>query len=423
MNTSKIFRRNRSQRGQSLVEVALFFPIFIIMIAGLVEISNLLITQNRVTSATRAGARFLSNGGENAGTGDAILNTVTQTLNLDQNSWDVWVVRGTFNEDGTAILDNTWEFEHVYGISNTQNYADVDEANVRSLVLDELQRNVSGASDATIAGDLRFVGTYAIHDVDSILGLNAIPYLSGLTSVQELSVMRVIRDSFAQTNGCDGFPIAVHEGIRSVSPPGSTSNPYPASADYPNPLPAYASFVNHVADIPLRDAEEGYIFKVQDGFGNGNFGWLSWNEGIQASANTLNDSLQWPGNSSDYSDAGGGNGQIVAGSGFTHPVRGFIESGDPTDQAMHIGDWVAANTGSVNSNAVRTTLQGHITTDRALRLIVWDDSEAQGNNGRYRIVGFAIFKLIGYQLNQGSGDSFILAEFIRWDDSCGQETP
>ena len=60
-------KQKQSQRGQSLVEVALFFPIFIILLAGLVEVSQLLITQNRVSSAARAGARFASNGGEDVG--------------------------------------------------------------------------------------------------------------------------------------------------------------------------------------------------------------------------------------------------------------------------------------------------------------------------------------------------------------------
>jgi hypothetical protein len=59
--------QQKSQRGQSLVEVALFFPIFIILLAGLVEVSQLLITQNRVSSAARAGTRFASDGGEDAG--------------------------------------------------------------------------------------------------------------------------------------------------------------------------------------------------------------------------------------------------------------------------------------------------------------------------------------------------------------------
>ena len=45
------------EKGQSLVEVALFLPIFIIVLAGLIEVSQLVITQNRVSQAARTAAR------------------------------------------------------------------------------------------------------------------------------------------------------------------------------------------------------------------------------------------------------------------------------------------------------------------------------------------------------------------------------
>ena len=47
---------NLKEKGQSLVEVALFLPIFLVIIAGLVEVSNILVTQNSVHNAARVGA-------------------------------------------------------------------------------------------------------------------------------------------------------------------------------------------------------------------------------------------------------------------------------------------------------------------------------------------------------------------------------
>ena len=102
--------QKKSQRGQSLVEVALFFPIFIILLAGLVEVSQLLITQNRVSSAARAGTRFASDGGEDSGIVTVVLNNITQTLQTDQGVWDIWSVRATMNPDGNGIEDEDWEF-------------------------------------------------------------------------------------------------------------------------------------------------------------------------------------------------------------------------------------------------------------------------------------------------------------------------
>ncbi|MFQ5435775.1 MAG: hypothetical protein ACE5FD_12935, partial [Anaerolineae bacterium] len=179
----------------------------------------------------------------------------------------------------------------------------------------------------------------------------------------------------------------------------------------PTPLPNYTDFPNHMTDVPLIDAKEGYIYKVQNGFGSGNFGWLVWNTVISANANTLADSLTWPGDSGDYTPGPGGI--------FT----GYQEPGDPTDRELNIGDWVAGSTGSINSNGARTVFNGHITNKRQLRLIVWDTTNGQtGVNGWYKVKGFAIFRMLGYSLSQNQG-SWILAEFIRWDDSCGQTLP
>lgn len=415
----KITNKSKKQKGQSLVEVALFFPIFIVMLAGMVEVANLLVTQNRVTSATRSSTRFAANGGEDDGITTVLLNTVTQTLNFEEDVWDVWAVRGTINEQGTAVDPETWQFNHIYGISNTQEAGTVNESAIRADILDQLQRDELGNPSSENAAGLRFVGTYAIHDVDSILGLDAMPALVGFTSVKELTVMRLIGFDLEATDGCTGFPIAVHEGVRSVTAPNTGSNPFPNANqfEYPSPPPEYQYFFNHTPDTPLLNASEGDIFKVQNGFGEGNFGWLQWNEYVNQGAGTLDGSLTWPGNSDDYTSVA--NGQPTP--GFPHPVYGFIENGDPSDTDMHVGDWVTAGPGSVAGSGVDTVLNGHIDNERTLRLIVWNNAQGQGSNGRYQISGFAIFRLLGYRLNQGQGGSWILAEFIRWDDSCGQQ--
>ncbi len=147
---------------------------------------------------------------------------------------------------------------------------------------------------------------------------------------------------------------------------------------------------------------------------------MVWNLGVSANANTLGNSLSWPGDSTNYNPCSGpgcNQGGVVDGSGFDHPVKGYIEPGDPTDQSLHIDDWVAGSTGTVSSSDVNTMLRGHIDLDRTLRVIVWKaPATGTGNNLRYQISGFAIVRLIGYHLQQ----DWILAEFIRWDNSCGQ---
>ncbi|MCA9919262.1 MAG: pilus assembly protein [Anaerolineales bacterium] len=416
-----------SEHGQSLVEVALFFPIFIILLAGLVEVSQLLVTQNRVSSAARASTRFSSNGGQDEGMVTVLMNNVTQTLETDESVWDIWSIRATVDDEGDGFdgANGQWTFTQIYGISNTVGSSSLDPTAIQARVLDEIRRdefdNQATVGGVGIAAGLQIVGTYVIHDVDSILGLDAMSQLAGFSSLEALSIMRITTNSQNVTNGCSAFPIAVHEGARSVSAPGTGSNPYPNAGDfaYPNNPPTYQSFVNHDADVPLLSAQEGDVFKVQNGFGQGNFGWLVWNTGVSANANTLENSLSWPGDSTNYNPCSGPGcpgGAGVPGSGFPYNVPGYIEPGDPTDQSLHIDDWVAASTGAVNSSGVRNAIEKHISLDRTLRMIVWNNTQNPGVNGQYQISGFAVFRIVGYNL----AHDWILAEFIRWDYSCGQ---
>lgn len=423
------------ERGQSLVEAALVFPIFVMLIAGVIEVSHVLITKNRVESAARAATRFAASGGEESQR--VALNSVTDTLDLSSGYWDIWTIEGTVNQSGDGFLPGEgWQVNKAFGISNTLAYTEVVAALapdcttncINAEILKDLQTDPNGVhldpvadpSVKRVAADLKIVATLVIHDIDSVIGINAMPGLSGLYSVQALSVMRTTEEAGLgqQTNGCAGFPIAVHEGIRSLTDVDG-GNPYPDESDFdsPNP-PAYSDFYKNVPQVPLRDAKEGYIFKVRNGFGAGNFGWLLWNEGRPGNVGTLVDSLTWPGDSVDYSDH---NDHSIDEATPLYPyiVRGYVEPTNALDVSLQVGDWVAANTGTVNGSAVRNALDSHVQladSGRTLRLLVWDEAEEQGSNGRYRISGFIIAKLHGYNLSQ----KWILAEFVRWDTSCGQ---
>lgn len=413
------------ERGQALVELALFIPVFLVLIGGVIEVSQLTISKNRVANAARAATRFGANGGEDEGMATVFINAVTQTITVDENRWDMWVVRATINGSGDAYAK--WEMQHTYGLSQTVKSASFSENELKQQILEELRFDHEGRQLGTSnLSDLEIIGTYLIFDMESLLGLDGFPLLQGLHSVTSLNVM-ALQSATEQTEGCTGFPIAVHEGVRSVTPPGEGANPYPDSDDFDYPdssPPGYNSFFSHVDNIPFTSAREGTVFRIQNGFGNGNFGWLQWNQGRPSSANTLEGSLTWPGDSADYTDHGDNN-IFPAAAEYPHVVRGYVEPGDSTDTSLHVGDWVAANTGSINSNGVRAALEQNVNRSRTLRVIVWNGSEQQGNNGQYRISGFAIVRLVGYRLSQGGGPngggSWILAEFVRWDDSCGQE--
>lgn len=418
MKHLRILPNKNSQKGQSLVEVALFFPVFLIMLAGLVEIANMLVTQNRVTSATRSSTRFAADGGEDAGMSTVLLNTVTQTLSLNDTVWDIWAIRGEVNEAGNAIVPASWSFSHIYGISNTVHFPNVDEEQLQEQILDELMRDEYGNLRPDIASDIKFVATYAIHDIDSILGLDSVPQLAGLQSIRSLTVMRIIGFSTEATNGCDAFPIGVSEGLRSVTPPNTGGNPFPQPNEFQYPLsaPVYANFIHHTPDMALSQASEGDLFKIHTGLGSGSFAWLIWNTFVPNNEAQLRNSLTWPGNSRNYSSTAPG----AVPPGHSHGVFGYLEPGDPTDNQMHIGDWVAGNSSPANSNNLQNILRDHIDNQRTLRFPIWNSTA----NGNYRVNGFAVFRLVGYHLTTGGADStWILAEFIRLDSSCGQVLP
>lgn len=51
-------RRRRRQRGQSLVEFALVFPVFVMLVFGLIDLGRLVYVDNAIAQAAREGARW-----------------------------------------------------------------------------------------------------------------------------------------------------------------------------------------------------------------------------------------------------------------------------------------------------------------------------------------------------------------------------
>ncbi len=407
-----------SLKGQSLVELALVLPILLVLIAGTVEVSNLLITKNRIETAARAAARFASDGGDDVHI--IALNSVTQTLDLSEGVWDIFTIHARVNDQGTAFDSSSWELEH-FGLGQTRVYTEVlarlDSACttdcLRSEMIGELQGNKDGVQSQALAADLEIVGVYVIHDIDSILGLNALPALVGYNSIQGFGVMRrASLSNVDQTNGCTAaFPMAVSNGIRSI-----TEADYAAALTgmtYPNPKPTYVSFTQHRPNIDLASATEGSIFLYD--MDPLQIVFPKWNFGIVSGNTTLSNSLTWPGNVADYQNRGDAGVPVP---GFAYVVRGFVEVGDPTDKALHIADRVAVNGDVSNLNGIATVLQGHITNRRTLRLPILSNTAEQylGGVPFYQVDGFAIFRIQAYSLS----GNWIMMEFIRWDRSCGQ---
>ncbi|MCP4428812.1 MAG: pilus assembly protein [Chloroflexi bacterium] len=443
MRQKSAFLRHPRQKGQSLVETALILPVMIILIAGAVEISNILITKNRIETAARAAARFASQGGDDVQ--EVALNSVTSTLDLSEGVWDIWLIESQLRSDGSDVGD--WNVTQIYGaITPTTAYTDIvsvigvdcvrdpDPINVnepganeciRDQVLANLQKDVAGVGTPGTGdlADLRIVAVYVSHDISSILGLNAFPSLAGILSVKGLSVMRAAAETSSDaTAGClTAMPIAFDRSLRNLH----RDDQYPTgSFTYPSPPPTYASFTrNFVAEDDFHElglnAREGDIFQLT-GNDDLRYVWVKWNSGIVGGNGALVNSLTWPGDTwdyTDYEDSG-----VPASGQHGHVVRGFVEVGNATNLDMHIPNRISPNsTASINDVGVETQLQDHIDTGRALRFIALPTGGGApqllpDNRPFHTIDGFAIFRLHGYSVS----GNWMLVEFIGWDTSCGQ---
>ena len=433
MEKQNFWQRKMKQKGQSLVEVAVFLPVALIMIAGLVELSLYLITQNRVTTATREAARFGANGGENAGMVVAALNSVTQTLQFEIDRWDMWTIRGTVNDQANGF--DEFLVVHAYGISQTVTFTEtnarVTGSGFQDEVLQELQQDrrtdangdpLCGNPPCTFSADdiagLQFVGMFTSHDVDTILGLDSISVLEDTFTVKAMHVFRVPGTlSVEATEGCWAMPIGVNKRIRSVSEGEwslalSSLNNGNFSHVYPNPPQDYIDFVGHTPFHSLdsqgaNQAQEGDVFLFQGWIQNNTpeeqaqdkgFAYLAWNRDTYQGLNELRDAMTWPGTSDIY--------------------RNLF---DDQDTNMNIGDPALLSTTS--GGDIDDEIVGHFQRGRILRLIIWYDYTQQSGPDYFIIDDFADFEVMGYFFSNGPGDRWLLLKFIKFVTDCGQPDP
>lgn len=396
------WRKNDDSRelGQGLVETAIVLPILIILIIGVVELSNILNTQNKLTTASRIAAGF---GAANydrdnfvsatsVDMGQVALNTITETLILDPDRWDIWAIRGQTNSDGSDFSVFTYTHYSEYG-----NYQVVTEAEWESMVpdvkgdiLEALQSVCDGSGGCENAADLEIVSSVPFYRPDPILGLPLLEWLQ-LDRQRGLTVMRV--DKPPEVAGCPLLPIAVRLDQWSMYPsdwydpntdtlapklanawPNHSVQPFPPFDDkiweYPDcmdadcakpknkpekpMIPRYDNAVSpfdapttlatytttfplNVPGIPISPTEglsfpKGHLFwaREQDD-ASGNFGWLTWNG--DNSTTKLNHSLSVPAgdflNDFDYPDD----------DGKISKEGGYVGSRADTGQLVNINDY------------------------------------------------------------------------------------
>ena len=132
----------------------------------------------------------------------------------------------------------------------------------------------------------------------------------------------------------------------------------------------------------------GVISNIYNGTASGNFGWMSWSG--KPSVGALVQSLTIPGDSGSYTN--------------------------PDNKADHLlspGDWVTGGPGLGNAREVRDALDRLKQSD--IRVPVWSETRGQGSQAAYRVAGFALVRLLDYQL---ASQNRISARFLGFV-TCG----
>ena len=428
MNNIAIPSKKRSQFGQSLTEVALTLPIILLIIAGLVEISNLIVSQSKLDAAVRKAVRFGAQGGVEEGMRTSLLQAITPTLDLDPNLWDVYVIRATVNASGNDYVAGTWTFEPIYGLQNARALGSIDQPTVQAEILANLRQQTS---DNSLAANFELVGMMAFHSVDSILGLDN--FLRGFNNVRAFAVMRVTQVATGRvTNGCQAYPIAVEAGARSINGP----DDFPDVSDFEYPTddePVLGDYFYPTA-IPaprsMLTAAPGYLFVVPFNFATngqpqphpGTFDFMRWDWfGVIQMRPALADSLTYPGNTR-ASCANGAGGDP----GWEHPILGCA-----VDNELHVGDPVRVNTANPtdmgNNNEIKEAMEENVVAGRAMRIMVfhYDDPPPPATGYGFssekqrKISNFVIVRPLGFNLVAGGEPEWMLFEFLGLDNSCG----
>lgn len=458
------FVRRQGHKGQSLTETALFLPIIILLLAGAVEVSNLLVTQNRVTTASRVGTGFAASNmhdedwlnidplnGWPSQVAQVARNNVTETLDLDPVRWDIYTVKARLsrNADFDAGAGGEWDSYHAWGVEQTfsQSAWDGAEPAIKQDILEALND-----SEIVPAEGLELVATVAYHDRHSLLGLDAFN-LGPFTRIRGLTVMRV--DEPNPFVGCPLVPIGVRVNQFSMYPtnwPTGDDNesgtvlrylynmdgspvypqdpvgetqifPSPAELEFPTSGLTYvnqatapnlnaSTFIDNVPGVPLKDARRGYIYRARDSNNrdtSGGFGWFSWDGDTSQVA--LERSL-WPPPGNFIETYPGSRADTNTIPHFNALVPGDV-SGDG-DGFLEPGEWIENSTGNIHS--VSPLIENYFREKVPATLIVYDRFVLSGSNAVYRVAGFVKVNMLGYRFT--ANDKWIIFEFLNWGETC-----
>lgn len=243
-----------SERGQSLVESVFFLPILFLIMVGLIETSNIIVSYMRLSGAVQEGARFGATGGTDEGIASVIFESTTLQNTVTPDNTDGYVIHAEVDDEGQV---DSWHENHIYGNGPAES----------GLTAEEIGERLS-SSQGGRGGRQGVLVIYVRHKPDSLLGFPAVSTVSQQVTLRVSSVMPVSGSDLARTGGrwregCAAYPLALHASL-------------------------------------LKGAYKGQLLEaIPNGTEEGSFGWLRWLENQPATTEALAQALRYPGTSQD----------------------------------------------------------------------------------------------------------------------------
>jgi hypothetical protein len=245
--------RRRSQKGQSLVEMAFVLPILLFLAVGIVELGYALNAYIQTVNAAREGARFGSLGGSATGVLTVVQGATSGLVQYDETNSDLFVAHAELT--GTAPNCQI-KVEDEAPLFSCEQTLDTDKMDSTCMTSDELVSRL--ASDGLSSCDLKVVAVDLYYRSPSFLSLPLVKQLSEAVPMRSLTVMRM-ESPRPLLAVCNVYPIAVHRSVLAGKKRGDS----------------------------LGD--------MYNGLTEGDFGWLRWpNDPSGGSAGALEDALTRP---------------------------------------------------------------------------------------------------------------------------------
>jgi len=387
-------------KGQSLVEMAILAPILLILFLGVVEVGWTLRDFVAVQSANREAARFGARGryldfsqtnldqigyplviqheldslagqlGMNVGAADPNATVIVSHVLVDTGPCHGGADDPLDNMILTPYTPGYGHFMATYGQPRTT------RVDFGALVNDMIAENVQFNCDQQARNPTAIPSVNSVVIVETFYEhplLVMSPLMSafvgdqhGLIELYSRTIMRITADSrgsqSSSDQGCEVYPIAVHTSSVAGLEPGDTIN------------------------------------DIFNGAGEGNFGWLRWNDNSGSNSETyLNEEFQNP---------------RLSANAYLNPC-------DPngTDTYLNAGDCIWGMTGTINGTDIRNDMEALRSGGIIIRIPVWDTSEGSGSNTTYHVDRFIRVRITGYDLPPGQGGS-ISAEFVGEDENA-----